>query len=298
MLALHRHFLPHGIRHWCNRLLGRYRPERAPDSPPPDYLALAQAAAEYAIALTNAYLINRIPGGPQCLAGRRVLELGPGKDFTPALVMAGYGAQLTLADLYLEKWNPEYHPLFYRQVRRRIVETYPQWHLTTIAQVVERNDHWGGPLRTLHCGLERLGGVPDQSFDLTLSNAVFEHLYDVPKALRELYRVTKPGGIGSHRVDFRDHRNFERPLEFLCEADFVRARDKGCTEHGNTLRPHQMEQMFLDIGFLVTELYADMLADPAYVAEVRPRLLERFRRFTNAQLRPLSVRFRVVRPAD
>jgi len=295
MFAGYRRFLVNGIRHWRHRLVGRFQQEPAVERAPPAYPALTEAV-EYAISLTNAYLTNRVPGGPECLAGRRILELGPGRDFTPALVMTGYGAQLTLADLYLEKWDAEYHPLFYRRVRQRIAETYPQWPLTAIDQVIERNDHWGGRLRTLRCGLERLAGVPDQSFDLTFSNAVFEHLYNVPQALRELYRVTKPGGTGSHRVDFRDHRDFERPLEFLCQADFIRTLDKGNTEHGNTLRPHEMEHIFLEVGFKVEEFYADMLADPAYLAEVRPRLLGRFRQFTDEQLRVISVRFRVVRP--
>src|SRR5262249_59978235 len=111
------------------------------EAPPSDCPAATKAAAEYAISLTNGCLVTRIPGGPRFLAGRRVLELGPGKDFTPALVMTGYGAHVSLADLYLEKWNPEYHPLFYRQVRQRIVETHPEWPLAAINQVIERNDH-------------------------------------------------------------------------------------------------------------------------------------------------------------
>src|SRR5262249_47878508 len=163
-------------------------------------------------------------------------------------------------------------PLFYRQVRQRIVETHPEWPLAAINQVIERNDHSGSPLQTLHCGLERLTGVPDESFDLTISNAVFEHLCDVPAALRELYRVTKVGGLGSHQVDFRDHRDFSRPLEFLCEANFVRTVDKGSTDHGNTLRPHEMKELFLAVGFEVEEFYAGMVADPAYLVNVRPRL--------------------------
>ena len=126
MLALHRHLLPHGLRHLCNRLVRRYKP---PAPPTPDWLSLANSAAEYAISLTQAYLEHRIPGAPRCLAGKHVLELGPGKDFTPALVMTGYGARVTVVDLYLEKWDPEYHPFFYRQVRQRIVAHFVVDHV-------------------------------------------------------------------------------------------------------------------------------------------------------------------------
>ena len=225
-----------------------------------------------------------------------MLELGPGRDFTPALVLAGYGAQVTLADLYLEPWAPDYHPAFYQAVRAAISRRHSDWPLQALDGVIARSEHWTEPLRTLHCGLERLAGIPDQSFDLTISNAVFEHLYDVPQALRELYRVTKPGGVGCHQVDFRDHRDFARPLEFLCEADYLRTADRDSTDQGNTLRPHEMERLLLETGFQVEEFSCNMSADPAYVANVRPRLADQFRHFTDEQLRPLSGRFLIRRP--
>lgn len=293
MLALHRHLLPHRLRHSCNRLIRRYK---SPAPPTPDWLSLANSAAEYAVSLTQAYLQHGIPGAPRSLAGKHVLELGPGRDFTPALVMTGYGAQVTVADLYLEKWNAEYHPFFYRQVRQRIVETHPDWPVSAIDQVIERNDHWGGSLRTRRCGLERLTRISNQSFDVTISNAVLEHLYDVPRALRELYRVTRVGGVGSHQVDFRDHRDFSRPLEFLCEADFVRTVDREGTGCGTTLRPCEMQALLREIGFMVDAFSPDSFAEPAYLADVRPRLLEGFRHFSDEQLRPVGGLFLISRP--
>lgn len=37
--------------------------------------------------------------------------------------------------------------------------------------------------------------VPDQSFDSALCTAVLEHLEEPEEALRECYRVLKPGGV-------------------------------------------------------------------------------------------------------
>ena len=43
--------------------------------------------------------------------------------------------------------------------------------------------------------LDSLGEIKDDTFDIVGSDAVLEHLRDLPKALKEMYRVLKPGGI-------------------------------------------------------------------------------------------------------
>ncbi len=292
MRTLFHMLVPFRLRQWGRRLLGLPTVEEIAAA---RTAAVIQAAVPYAMQVTRVYL-SWIPGAPQSLARMRMLELGPGRDFTPALILAGYGADVTLADLYLEPWIPDYHPAFYQAVRAAIRRRHPDWPLPALDEVIARSEHGRGPLRTLHCGLEQLAGVPDQSFDLTISNAVFEHLYDVPQALRELYRVTKPGGIGCHQVDFRDHRDFARPLEFLCEADYLRRVDRDSTDQGNNLRPHEMGQLLLETGFQVEEFACNLSADPAYLADVRPRLADRFRHFADEQLQPVSGRFLIRRP--
>lgn len=39
---------------------------------------------------------------------------------------------------------------------------------------------------------------PDDWFDLVVSQEVFEHVADLPSVVRELWRITKPGGRGLH----------------------------------------------------------------------------------------------------
>ena len=52
-------------------------------------------------------------------------------------------------------------------------------------------------------------------FDALVSNAVLERIKNANKAFTELFRVTSSGGVGLHQVDYRDHRDFARPLEHL-----------------------------------------------------------------------------------
>lgn len=44
---------------------------------------------------------------------------------------------------------------------------------------------------------------PDDSFDLVVSDQVFEHVLDQVTAFSELYRITKPGGHGLHFIPAR-----------------------------------------------------------------------------------------------
>ena len=63
--------------------------------------------------------------------------------------------------------------------------------------------------------------------------------------------LTAANGIGLHQVDFRDHRSYDRPLEYLLMDEFsfvelLQQERGGC---GNRLRPHQMDGLFRRAGF-------------------------------------------------
>jgi SAM-dependent methyltransferase len=72
---------------------------------------------------------------------------------------------------------------------------------------------------------------PDRSFDLVICNHVLEHVSDDRAAIRELYRVLKPGAAlySMHPVDTRLARTLEDPaatpdqrLELFWQCDHVR----------------------------------------------------------------------------
>jgi len=150
--------------------------------------------------------------------------------------------------------------------------------------------------------LEELSSLFPNHFDITLSNAVFEHLYHPQGAFESLYDAMASGAIGSHQVDFRDHRNFDMPLEFLMydELSFHALMHDACCEFGNRVRPFQMKAMFEYAGFKVARQDDNMFASDGYLAEFIPRLkankCSSFGFMDAALLMPISSNFIITKP--
>ena len=159
--------------------------------------------------LTRNYL-NLLAERGIALRNTRILELGPGLDFAPQLALAGYGAQVMVADRFLAKWNSTYHREFYRRFKAR-------WNGPSLGldAVIAAGGYLPEVITCIAQPAERLTSIADAFCDVVVSQAVLEHVYDLPAVCRSLSRVTRSGGYGIHQIDFRDHWDFDRPLEFL-----------------------------------------------------------------------------------
>ena len=230
--------------------------------------------ARYAIATAQSY-VDCLPGGQSYLNNRSVLELGPGPNFGAVLVLLCWGAaRVAIADRFLVPFNSTYHLPLYQRLKELLIERDPATRLDPLIEVINRKQHNAARLSSYATPLEVLAEAVDTSFDLTASNAVFEHLFNPRAAILSLHRLMVSGGIGLHQVDFRDHRDFSRPLEFLLddERSFALLFDREHGETGGRLRPFQMEAMFREAGFGNVDFHPNLLAEKSYLDDFVPRL--------------------------
>jgi SAM-dependent methyltransferase len=258
------------------------------------------ADARYAIGCAHSYA-DMLPGGYREVQGRSVLELGPGKSFGAALVLRCWGAvRATVADRYLVPFDRTYHVALYAEIAQQLREEQAGVDVTPLQHCMQHG-HDRAVVEGVEIPLEALAEEYEEAFDLTASNAVLEHLFDPLAGLQALYKLTARGGFGFHQVDFRDHRDFSRPLEYLLldEWSFSRQFNLSHGEIGNRLRPHQMTAMLEAAGFAVRRFDVNMTAEDAYLSDFLPRLrqaaLSPYRDCSEEHLRPIAGRLHLVK---
>lgn len=242
------------------------------------------------------YQLGFVPGGETYCNGRTFLEIGPGQDLGVSLILIANGAKGIIIDKYTCTWDKQFHPLYYLALRDAVKEKFPKADLTIFDQVLIQNNHAIQGLTNYGLGLEEIDCIPDASVDWSFSNSTFEHLYDVPKAIFHLGRITKNGGLGFHQTDFRDHRDFNRPLEYITMTDakflkLVKRVDYSC---GNRLRYTDFIAEFKHSGFNVS-LSPDLFADEEYLEDVLKRAQPFFRTIPQDALKVLSGRFHLIK---
>lgn len=226
----------------------------------------------YSLSIANAYLRQ---AGISHLRNAKILELGPGKDLIPACIMKSHGANsIYIVDPYLPKFNVHYHPHVYELLIKYLKRLDHTADINHIKYMLDTFSHENIPgivckQEALEVACRNLGARIDISF----SNAVMEHLYDPEAAFASLSQCMNCDAIGFHQVDFRDHRNFDAPLEFLLDrTPDMNYPSEFCVHHGNSWRPHEYELLWRKYGFKVLDFSPNIFATETYLDEFMPRL--------------------------
>ncbi|RKY21768.1 MAG: hypothetical protein DRQ55_03225 [Planctomycetota bacterium] len=244
---------------------------------------------DYALQIADFYL-EKLPQGRRHLFNVNVLELGPGFSLGTAVVLACHGAKVSVADRYLSPYDKDYHDPFLRALAQRLKDERPELDPEPILRLLEAGEFVPEVVLGLHLGIEDLEELSDGCYDVVVSNAVFEHVEDVPRAWEILARITRAGGLGVHQVDFRDHRDFSHPLEYMTlpQDEFHQLFKDVHGECGNRWRPDAMSLVVQEAGFEVVEFDANMQAGEAYLDDITQRLAPEFAQMSRETLRNIS----------
>ncbi len=234
------------------------------------------------------------------LHGIETLELGPGYNYGASLVLACHGANTAVADRFPVTWQHEYHGALYRALLREISELWPTINPSPLVRCIE-DSTVSNVVKVFNSPAENLHGVADETIDVVLSNAVLEHLQNPELAALELHRVTRQGGVGLHQVDFRDHRDFSRPLEYLLLGadEFAKVFLERNAECGRQMRHFELNEFFTCAGFDVSGFEANWIASDEYLNDFIPRLRESksaYRATPREDLRVISGHFTLRKP--
>jgi SAM-dependent methyltransferase len=228
--------------------------------------------AQYAFAIVFFYQTHL--GGWDAFRDKVVLELGPGRQLGPALLMASLGARVLCVEKYHRGWDPQWHaPLVERLLRIAREAALPVGD-AGLSRSLLLGECDPSAVRIVATSAEDMPFELDGTVDISLSHSVFEHFENAKRAMERLHQLMQPGGVGVHRIDFRDHRDFQNPLAFLLmrQDEFDEVTGAYKYAHGNRLRLSDYQRVLRDVGFTRSEFTIETSADPQYLVSFLPKL--------------------------
>lgn len=186
------------------------------------------------------------------LAGKTILELGPGDGVATALLAACHGARSILLDAgsFASKDVTVYQKL----ANDLSTVGFSPPDISSAATLQGVLDACGAVYLTE--GLKSFSHIETGSVDLIFSQAVLEHVrkYEFAETMKECRRVLSPNGVVSHQVDLRDHLggglNNLRFNEKIWESVFFVKSGF----YTNRIRYSEMLKFFKDADFAVNVL--------------------------------------------
>jgi hypothetical protein len=285
----------------------------------PDYAALPESEVPVYLNRINSTFENYEKYGgltPERLRGARVLEIGPGETLGVALRFLASGASQVTAN---DKFVPLQRSPFHQRLYQALLDGLPSEQKASAADAVLLKTGVDLNERRLAyiygVGIEDAGaGVEPASFDVIVSNAVLEEIYDADLMFGTLDRLLKPGGRQVHVVDLGDYGMLSKhgfhPLEFLTIPDGVYRYMVESSGQPNR-RPLAYYRSKLDsLGYSTTIYRTWVLGSPTRLPEyrttlepgrdytddnlrlvksVRPRLLPRYRDLPDDELMTRSI---------
>jgi SAM-dependent methyltransferase len=163
---------------------------------------------------------------PENIKGKRILELGCGDNVGVALrFLADEAAQVVCLDKFYALRDSQNERDIYLELRQRLSSDQRRAFddAVNLTSGIEINQQ---RLRCIH-GREldefaRDNNNDEDRFDIILSRAVIEEIYDPEPIFETADRLLRPGGLVSHKIDLSDYGM--NPLTFLTIPEWIYRR--------------------------------------------------------------------------
>jgi len=192
---------------------------------------------------------------PLMLEEMRVLEIGPGDNFGVALKFLVAGAkQVVCLDKFYSQRDTGQQYRIYREMRTALSDRERK----TFDSLINLNGNIDMNTEKLHythgVGIEEADKILEPgSFDLIVSRAVLEHVYDPDAAFFVMNRLLKSGGYMIHKIDFRDHGLFSskgfHPLTYLTIPESIYRLMTYDSGRPNRKLINYYKQKMIDLGY-------------------------------------------------
>jgi SAM-dependent methyltransferase len=257
------------------------------------------------------------------VTGRRVLELGPGFTMSIPLLFVADGASYVAG---IDKFVPFQTAPYYQRYYARLRDTLNPTQQARFDQALRQDSLALNPALAGYIYKKELQDVVSdlgpESYDLIVSNAVLEEIYDPTTILLAQGKLLRPGGAMVHMIDLRDYGMFSKhgfhPLEFLTVSDWIYRRmvegsgqpDRRMMGYYRDAAVHMGYESQIYITHILghpspmpepkREIHKDIDytdADLKLIADIRPRLQPQFRDLPDAELLAQSIIFVARKPA-
>lgn len=228
-------------------------------SPKPFELSETKACVDYDIAVVDHWLehLERYTGAPGFHLGRRTLELGPGSDLGIGLYLLAQGCERysacdvndLMAGAPTEFYDAMLAELDQRELRAGEEKLRPELESARAGRPSSLN-------YIVRDDFDLVAALGNDSTDLVLSQAAFEHFDDVGATMAGLFDVCTPGTVIATEIDLMTHSRWIRDQDPNNIYRYPQWLYSLLTFRGSPtrLRPHDYVKAFEDAGWTNIEV--------------------------------------------
>jgi len=237
---------------------------------------------EYSLTVFHQHSTALAPLRHGCLMGADVLEIGPGSNLGVGLLMLLAGAK-SFTCLDVVPSAPDKAPEALYPALVAMAARFPDTYLVAPTLLERARQDPGGLAHALldrisYRSPEDIGAttLPDASQDFIFSHSCFEHFADPAGAIAQIARLLRPDGVTSHQIDLRDHRNFDRPFDFLAYSELAWRMATSHAPHRvrNRWRASEYRAGFVKQGLEI--VYVEVFHHLSVTKEQRRHFYQRF----------------------